>query len=203
MGLLLNLFGPRKREIWRQFASEIKGDYVEGGFFKGDKVQVKHKQWTITLDTYSQSAGESHVTYTRIRAPYVNKDGFRFTIHHKGLFSGLGKLLGKQDVEVGYMDFDDAFIIQGNDESKLRALFANPRIRELLEMQPKIYLTVNYHKGWWSPRFPEGVDELLFRATGVIKDLDRLRSLYYLFVETLNHLCHIGSAREDDPKLEL
>ncbi|HBO44212.1 MAG TPA: DUF3137 domain-containing protein, partial [Planctomycetaceae bacterium] len=51
--------------------------------------------------------------------------------------------------------------------------------------------------------FPEGVDELWFQVIGVITDIDRLKSLYYLFAETLNHLCHIGSAYEDDPKLEL
>ncbi len=42
--------------------------------------------------------------------------------------------------------------------------------------------------------FPGGVDELYCRVSGVVKDLDRLKSLYYLFAEMLNHLCHIGSA---------
>jgi hypothetical protein len=200
---LLNLFSSKRREIWRQFAGEIKADYVEGGFFKSDKVRIKHRQWTITLDTYSESSGESHVTYTRFRAPYLNKDGFRFTIRRKGFFSGISKLLGKPYVEVGYTEFDEAFLIQATDETQSRALFANPRIRELIEMQPKIFLTVEYHKGWWSPRFPEGVEELLFRSAGAIKDLDRLKSLYYLFIELLNQLCRIGSAREDDPQMEL
>ena len=30
-------------------------------------------------------------------------------------------------MDVGYPEFDEAFIIQGNDEAKLRALFANPK----------------------------------------------------------------------------
>ena len=137
------------------------------------------------------------------RAPYVNKDGFRFTIYRKSIFSGLGKLLGMQDVEVGYPEFDEAFIIKGNDEAKLRALFANDHIRQLIEMQPAVYLTVKDDEGWFGPHFPEGVDELCFHVVGVIKDIDRLKSLYYLFAETLNHLCHIGSAYEDDPKLVL
>jgi hypothetical protein len=207
MGILRQLFGPSREEIWRQLCSEIHADYVQGGFWKGDKVQVHHEQWTVTLDTFTESHSDgkttSSTTYTRLRAPYVNKDGFRFTIYRKGIFSGLGKLLGMQDVEVGYPEFDEQFIIKGNDEGRLRALFANDKIRQLVEMQPNIRLTVKDDEGWFGTRFPEGVDELYFSVVGVIKDVERLKSLYYLFAETLHHLCHIGSAYEDDPKLEL
>ncbi len=50
MGFLRQLFGPSREEIWRQLSSEIGAEYVKGGFWKGDKVQVHHGQWTITLD---------------------------------------------------------------------------------------------------------------------------------------------------------
>lgn len=207
MGFLRGLFGPNKTEIWRQLCTEIEGQYVEGGFWKGDKVQIHHGQWTITLDTYTQSTSSgtttSSTTYTRLRAPYVNKDGFRFTIYRKSLFSGLGKFLGMEDTEIGFNDFDEAFIIKGTDEKKLRALFANPRIRQLIEMQPNIHLAVNDDEGWFGASFPENVDELYFSVPIVIKDVAQLKSIYYLFAETLNHLCHIGSAYEDDPVLEI
>jgi hypothetical protein len=207
MGFLRQLFGPSKEEVWRELSQEIGSDFVDGGFWKGDKVLARHGQWTITLDTYtvSSSNGNNHqsTTYTRLRAPYVNKDGFRFTIYRKGLFSGLGKLFGMQDVAVGFPEFDDAFIIKGNNEAKLRELFANSRLRQLIAMQPSIRMTVKDDEGWFGADFPDGVDELHFQAYGVIKDIDRLKSLYYLFAETLNHLCHIGSAYEDDPGLEL
>ena len=68
----------------------------------------------------------SHVTYTRMRAPYINPEGFRYTIYRKGLFSDLGKLLGMQDIEVGDPEFDEAFIIKANDEGRVRELFADP-----------------------------------------------------------------------------
>ena len=51
--------------------------------------------WAITLDTYTvRRSRHSHVTYTRMRAPYVNPQGFRFTIYRKAIFSELGKLFG-------------------------------------------------------------------------------------------------------------
>lgn len=203
MGILREMFGPSKDEIWRQLCSEIGADFVEGGFWRGSKVQARVKEWTITLDTHTVSHGKSSTTYTRMRAPYVNPDEFRFTIYRKGFFSGLGKMLGMQDVEVGHQEFDDAFIIKGNSESKLRALFANPRIRQLIEAQPSIHLEVKNDEGWFGPAFPDGVDELYFQVVGVVKDVERLKSVFDLFSEVLNHLCHIGSAYKTDPNLAL
>lgn len=204
MALLQGLFGPSKDEIWRQLCEQIGGDFVEGGFWKGSKVQVHHKHWTVTLDAYTESHGEhGSAAYTRIRAPYMNKDGFRFTIYRRGFFSELGKLFGMQDVEIGEPEFDDAFIIKGNDEEKLRKLFAKRRVRELLERQPAIHLSVRDDEGWFKGRFPEGVDELYFRESGVIKDIERLKTLYDLFAEVLDHLCKIGAAGEEDPGVVL
>jgi hypothetical protein len=108
-----------------------------------------------------------------------------------------------QDIEAGHADFDREFIIQGNDENKVRLLFGNAEIRRLLEAQPAIHLEVKDDEGWFGTAFPEGVDELYFQVAGVIKDVERLKTLYELFAETLNHLCHIGSAYEDDPRLAL
>ncbi|MCI0388167.1 MAG: DUF3137 domain-containing protein [Acidobacteria bacterium] len=203
MGILKDLFGPSKDEVWRQLSQEISADFIVGGFWRGSKVQATVKEWTVTLDTFTVSTGKTNIPYTRMRAPYVNKDGFRFKIYRKGFFSELGKLLGMQDIEVGYPEFDNEFIIQGNDADKLRALFANPTIRQLIAVQPEIRLEVKDDEGWFGADFPEGVDELYFQVVGVIKEVERLKLLYELFATMLNYLCHIGSAYDDDPQVEL
>lgn len=143
------------------------------------------------------------VISTRIRAPYVNPDHFRFTIYRRGFFSELGKWLGMQDVEVGHPDFDRDFVIKGSDESKLRALFANARMRERITSQPRIHLTVKDHEGWFEKSFPPDTDELCFHVAGVIKDIARLEQLFALFAETLEQLCRIGSAYEREPDVKL
>ena len=51
--------------------------------------------------------------------------------------------------------------------------------------------------------FPEGVDELYFQVANVIRDVDRLKLLYLLFAQTFHFLCCIGSAYEEDPRVEL
>lgn len=199
MGLLRELFGPSQHEVWEALCQEIGADFIDGGFFKGTKVVAEIKEWVITLDTYTVSTGKTSTTYTRMRAPYLNKDGFKFRIYRKGIFSNIGKLLGLQDIEVGYPEFDDQFIIKGNDSDKLVSLFSNSRIRKLIEIQPDISLEVKDDEGWFGSEFPEGVDELYFQVPGIIKDMDRLKTLYFLFAEVLNQLCLIDSAYEDSP----
>jgi len=196
-------FGPSKDELWKGLSQEIGADFVAGQLWKGSKVQAHVGPWTITLDTHTVSSGESQVTYTRIRAPYVSGAGFRFTIYRKGIFSDLGKLMGMQDIEVGDPGFDEAFIIKGNDEFKVRELFSNRRIRELITAQPEIHLSVRDSEGWFGPKFPDDVDELMFQVVGVIKDLSRLKMLYDLFAEVLDQLCRLGAAVRASPDVKL
>jgi hypothetical protein len=203
MGVVRRMFGPSQKEIWRQLSEEIHAKFVEGGFWKGDKVEGAHGPWTVTLDKYVVSTGKVTVVYTRMRAPYVNPDGFRFRVYRRGIFSNLGKFLGMQDVEIGHPEFDRDFIIKGTDEGKLRQLFANPRIRALIEAQKDIDFSVKDDEGWFGATFPDGVDELAFLVVGLIKDVERLKQLYELFGATLDELCRIGSAYESDPGVKV
>jgi hypothetical protein len=185
MGVIRRMFGPSREEIWRQLSSEIGAQYVDGGFGRGDKVRATHGDWTVTLDTYVVSTGKTVIVFTRMRAPYVNPDGFRFTIYRRGMFSGIAKFFGMQDIEIGDAAFDADFIIKGTDE--------------LIASQKDRHFTVKDDEGWCGPHFPEGADELLFAVGGVIKDIERLKRLYDLFAETLDELCRMGSAYEDAP----
>jgi hypothetical protein len=133
----------------------------------------------------------------------VNNDNFRFKVYRAGIFTELGKILGMQDIEVGHSEFDRAFVIKANDPLKVHLLFGNAEIRRLVEAQPAISLEVRDAEGWFRTSFPEEVDELYFQVGGIITDIERLKLLFELFSETLNHLCHIGSAYEDDPRLVL
>lgn len=131
-----------------------------------------------------------------MRAPYKTKDEFKFKLYRKGLFSNIGKALGMQDIEVGYPEFDDEFIIKGNDETKIIELFSNDKIRELITYQDRIYLEIKDNKGFFSPVTEEGIYELYFESVGVIKDIDRLKNLFMLFILVLNRLTLIGSATD-------
>jgi hypothetical protein len=201
--MMRKLFGPSRKEIWDQLAREIDGKVTNSRWGRGDKVEATHGEWTVTLDTYVVSTGKTVIVFTRMRAPYVNPSGFRFEIYRKGFFSELGKLLGMQDIEVGYEDFDRDFIIKGNDEQQVKLLFSSATVRDLISRQKDIHLSVKDDEGWFGATFPAGVDELVFTVVGVIKDVERLKLLYELFAETLEQLCRFGSAEAKNPNVTL
>jgi hypothetical protein len=198
---LCKMFGPSREAVWRQLSEEIGARYVDGGFWKGDKVEATHGEWTVTLDSHAVHTGKVTIVYTRMRAPYVNPSGFRFTIYRRGVFSGLGKLFGMQDIEIGDAVFDHEFIVKASEETLVRQLLFHPRVRELLSAQPQIHLSVKDDEGWFGRTFPEGVDELHFTVVGIIKDVERLKLLFDLFAETLDQLCRMGSAYEGSPNM--
>jgi hypothetical protein len=200
MGVLRQLFGPSQEEIWRQLCAALDARYVDGGWWRGDQVQARHGEWTVTLDTVTVKDAPDR---TRIRAPYINPDGFRFEIYRSGIFSGLGKWLGMQDIDVGHEPFDKDFVVKGNDAAKVRQLLSSPRLRELLAGQPEIHFSVADDEGWTGPDYPKNADVLCFDCEGVIMDVKRLKLLYALFAETLDQLCRIGSAYEEPANVTL
>ena len=203
MSVTRRWFGPSKKEIWQKLSEEMRGHFVDGGFWKGDKVQVEHGDWTLTLDTYAVSTGKVTIVFTRMRAPFVNPTAFRFTVYRKSVFSGIAKFFGMQDIEVGDPPFDHDFIVQATDESRIRQLLAVPRIRELIAIHKDINFGVKDDEGWFGTKFPDGVDELHFSVVGIVKDIERLKHLYELFTETLDELCRMGAASDAPPNVEI
>jgi hypothetical protein len=197
---LQRFFGPVGEKTWRIFAERVGGHFVEGGFWKPSQVRIDHEKWTITLDRCVTGC----VVFTRMRAPFLSRDDFRFTIYRRRLFGALCELLGMETFESGAAEFDADFIIKSNYTSlQVRAFFSRERIRRLIERQPHIYLAVRDNDGRFGTRLPDRVDELYVRVPGVHIDVERLNMLFELFVEVLNQLCRLGSASADDPWITL
>lgn len=188
----MSLFGTSHKEIWRQLARETKALFVEGGWRASDRVEAAHGGWTVTLDTYFNPAVKA--PFTRLRAPFASRDGLRFRIYRRSFLTELGKKLGMQDVEVGHAAFDHAFVIKGDDEAWLRRLFADARLRDLLECQRRVRLELRRLRGWKTAPRGAATHELAFEEAGVIKDAERLRRLFDLFAAALDQLSRVGSA---------
>ena len=81
-------FGRSKTEIWRQRSEEVGGTMTSS--WRGEKVQVQHEQWVLTLDTYVVMANNTPLCFTRMRAPFVNPSAFRFVI--RGVINDIDRL---------------------------------------------------------------------------------------------------------------
>ncbi len=200
----MGLFGKSIKEVWRQLSDDINANYYEGTLFIGPRIWYTHNKWTIYLDTYTVSTGKSSTTYTRMRVPFINLKQFKFKIYRKSVFSNIGKALGMQDIQIGYDDwFDRDFIIKGNNELLLVRLLQNHNIRNLIEKQKNIVLEIKDNEGKFGPKFNENESVLSFMANGVIKDIDRLKNLFYLFEKLIDEFEIIGITINQTPEVKL
>lgn len=199
----MGLSGSSRKEVWKQLSEEIHARYIEGGYFKIPRLEYHHNSWTIYLDTYTVSTGKSHITYTRMRAPFINQKKFLFKIYRKGVFSNIGKAFGMQDIEIGYDYFDNDYIIKGNDELLIRRVFQNHELRDLIEKQKKILLEIKNNEGRFGPKFKDHESELYFICIGVITDKERLKNLFELFKKIMNEFEMIGITVHQKPEVQL
>ena len=202
-------------ESWRRFSNQIGGEFFEEGpdarFLllvkllglgtRKAKVRLYVKKWTITLYASREESVRTGLTrvkaveWTSMGTPYVSKDGFEFMIFPEGVWIEGGVCFDPQDVEVGYPELDRDFIIKANDESKVRALFANTKIPQLIQAHPSFE---RFGAGSY-----EGKYEVYFRRSGITTNIEGLEALLELCTETLNQLVAIGSASEEAPNVEL
>ncbi|MFA7532757.1 MAG: hypothetical protein WCY46_00350 [Tissierellaceae bacterium] len=192
--VLRGIFGPSKDEVWGQFANEMGGEYINKGVFKPKQVIVEFEGWVIILDSFSRSHGKSSTTYTRIRTPYNPIDRLQFKIYKSGLFSDLGKALGMQDIEIGEVDFDEKFIIKGDSEDKVREFLSGDKIKELIMKLDRFSIEIKHGEGMFSSNLVEGSHELYYESVGIIKDVNRLKELFMLYILLLDKLLNMGIA---------
>ena len=185
-----------KADVWQQISKDIDGDFIDCDFWGSDVLKYKHDDWEIILDTYTVTKSKMKLTYTRMRAPFVNNTNFDFKIYREGLFSSVGKIFGMQDIEIGDDFFDKEFIIKSNDAEKVKVFFNDEKLKELIHEQPEIMLEIKEDDGWFKQSHPEGVDELYFECVGIITETVRLKSLFEMFALTLDRLVHIDATEK-------
>lgn len=188
MSLWQQLFGESQREAWGRLAIELGATFEPGGFLGTTTVRARLGGYDLVLDSYTVSTGKSSQVYTRLRAPFVNPRGLRFRIHRASMFTGLAKALGKQDIDIGVPDFDRDFVIQGNDEERVRGLLSDPALRALFAAQPRVMVQIVDNDGIFGTSCGDDVDILEFVEGGLIKDVARLRGLFAIFPALLRAL---------------
>ena len=169
-GFLGAILGPSKGDVWRQIASEIGGQDQDGGLFGRDVLRYRSGDWEITLDTWTEVGGDDSTTYTRMRAPFVNKDVLSLKIYRAGLFAPVGPFLGIQDIQIGDPYFDEHFVIQGNNHTKIRWLLGDATLKELMQRQPDLCLEIRHDDGTWDDK-----DLLVARDAGCTRRAGRCR----------------------------
>ena len=196
MSIIRKIFGPSKDEIWSQLAYEYEGRFVDGGWLGDDEVHAITGDWEIMLDHFTRKSGKHRKTYTRIRAPFTNNDNLYFKIYRQGFFTGIAKYFGMQDIAINQEEFDNEFVLKGNDEFKLTWIFGSPSVQRHLYPIGRVLLEIKEDDGLFKNtnyQYSQGIDELYFERQGIMKNLEELREIFNLFAVVLEKITELDS----------
>ncbi|MCL9807636.1 hypothetical protein NAT51_19090 [Flavobacterium amniphilum] len=183
-----------KSNIWEEFANATGGKFVERDEnWLSDKAEIDHNGWKIIFDNHTICSDKFQQEMTRVIAPIVTVDKFRFEIYRNGFIRSIEKIFGAQDIKIGRQEFDKTFIIKSNNEFKIKSLLQNQKIRSLIENEKEVNLELSDQKGVWGVKLPEKELELQFYTDGAINNIEHLKSLLSLFQELLDTLYQMKS----------
>ena len=102
--------------------------------------EISNAEFAIFDHRYTSGSGKDSSTYKQT-AIYFNPRNLnlpRFTLSPENLLHKIGSAFGYQDIDFPtHPDFSKRFLLRGEDETKIRALFTN-KLLNFLESQQKI-----------------------------------------------------------------
>jgi hypothetical protein len=131
MEALHKFSGETEAAIWQQIADDMAKQ--EEILEYAAQIEFNGREVFFDIDIDLGGGFEGGFETTTFAAPLMNPVSLRFQIHPQDWINELGKLLGVEDVELGYPEFDKAFIIKTNEKDKLKNLFADESLRESLK----------------------------------------------------------------------
>lgn len=191
----------RANRAWSEFAESIGAEFRQGESYAARVHSPSFRGWEMMLDRYAtrEELLNRTIWRTRVRAPFRAMRPFRLEVRRLSWRDSIARLAGSlrrrsslQYVKTGDRELDARFAIRSGSGAEVRDLFANPRIRALIAEQESMDLRVAEVVEEGVSAIVEWIDELHFEARGGIADAERLRSLFELFAEMLDHLLTLG-----------
>jgi hypothetical protein len=116
-------------EAWKAMAEDLGLSYSRPSSWQPGTITGAHMDFQIQIYVFTRGSGKNKTTLTAVKT-FVNPQlsmGLKISREH--MFSGLGKMLGFQDIQTGDKEFDDRFVIKGKDEPAVHR-FLTPGLRQ-------------------------------------------------------------------------
>ena len=122
--------GASRADAWTALAGQLDAKFDEGGWVKSDSVVLTvgaDGSWRVVLDMYMVTVGRVSIPFTRLRVPFLNPSGFRFSVQKADFFTPVMTQLGAQDVSVGVPAFNESVVVKSSDAARAAEFFSGRR----------------------------------------------------------------------------
>jgi hypothetical protein len=136
--------GKSEREIWTAITDQLR--------LKDDDLDYSAQFTlhdcciTIDIDFHPESGNEQGNHTTSITAQLPEQVSFRFRVEKQDFKHEIQKLFGMQHVVVGNQEFDKQYLVQSNDEEKVRELLSDDEVCDILLQQPVTVFEIRERK---------------------------------------------------------
>ena len=180
---------PPKSEIWRPFAEEVGGQYVEGSFWTPDRVEFTHAGNVQMLTAESDS--ETNHWSTCVRSPIETPHDIMIGVMKKWpgqkLFDLLASFGGLQKISLAQLQIEGDGTLLSRDIDAVKLLFAAPEVRAAIAEQTQLLLFIGRLPRFSSARGEKG-PELLLSVPYIVDDKKQVSSLLQLHKRLLDSL---------------
>jgi hypothetical protein len=177
-----NIIAEESEEaIWKVITDQLNSRKDEQDY----SVQFSFGNYRVTLDIdiLPDHGEDGEKPYTSFTTPVSNDNNFRFKIEQQGLKHQIGKLFGTQDIVVGQPDVDKKYLIQSNNEEKVKEMLKQSELSTALLRHPVANFEIKENK--------IGVTRetvLRLDVEGAITEPSILQSLFQTFKTALSKL---------------
>ncbi|MFC5269301.1 hypothetical protein [Adhaeribacter terreus] len=172
--------GESENEIWQQIAADMhqQNEILEYS------AQINQQDHQVYFDIDIDLGGgfEGGFETTTFMAP-VNNSELKFHLYPQNWLNEVGKILGLEDVELGYPEFDKTFIIKASNPEKLKRIFADETIRQTLLKYPDCELKLSHEHDK-----PNARNLLTFNLDLALISPEHLREVYHVMLQILEKL---------------
>lgn len=131
----------RYEDSLKSLALELGGEFKKGSTFSNPTLGGEIDGRKFYIDSFSRTVERMHnkhetTWYQRIQLWHTRPLAWQVSISREGLFSGLAKTLGRQDIQTGNPDFDKTFIVGGDEAMAKKLLDLDVQCRMLEAKTP-------------------------------------------------------------------
>lgn len=163
---------------YERVSSQYVGTFYPGKLFDRPSFRFAYNGTSVYIDVHATGGKNNASHYTQCHIGYPDRR-LRCELYPEGLMERLGKLVGMEDLIIGSPQFDDAYIITGNDPRAIRE-FLSPHVQAAIMSlrsfmgNNDIYVSVSS-------------GQLLVKKLGYIKDYTTLRRFVRMSLELYDY----------------
>jgi hypothetical protein len=175
--------GNTEEDIWQQISADFAmpddiSEYIR-------LLQLGDRSVFMSVEIDLGGGFEGGYQVTRFVSDLKRLDDFRFSLERQDFLSGIGKFFGMKDVVLGYPDFDQKIIVKTNKPDHLKSVLSDNKVKEAILSLSDFKFFIGHHHS--SHTYVES-GYLELRIDEGITDVDRLKSLYFLFTSVLERI---------------